>query len=151
MDKIFVVEQGCYSDYRVVGVFTTRENAERIAKMINEPDEDGYESMDEAEVNEWSLNPAIFELNEGLRIFNITMSMDGTTERVNAADMSGYYMVTSARLRVWQRTKADAWKGKPIEDAVHGAVWAHDEKHAVKITNEFRAQAIERGDMARRK
>jgi hypothetical protein len=31
---VWVIEQGSYSDYRVVGVFTSRENAKRVADAI---------------------------------------------------------------------------------------------------------------------
>lgn len=33
--SVWVIEQGEYSDYRVVGVYSSRENAERIAEKIN--------------------------------------------------------------------------------------------------------------------
>ena len=130
---IYVIEQGSYSDYRVVGVFSTRENAEQILNMINTDD-----GSDKATIAEWQMDPGIEELNKGLKPWNICMDYHGKTEQVYLhSDQWKAY-----GLHVWARTQAPHWQGRPISDAVSGVVWAKDEKHAVKIANEYRAQAI---------
>ena len=55
---IWVIERGSYSDYRVLGVFSTKANAERVLAMI-EPDDDP------PSITEWPLDPAVTELGCG--------------------------------------------------------------------------------------
>jgi hypothetical protein len=136
--KVWMVEQGDYSDYRVVGIFSTRTNAKRIADAINAGD--GY---NKAIVVSRELNPCIDELNAGLRMFGVCMSADGHMERCEPVALSSYGINDS--LSVWLRSKAPAYKGTGIKDAVHGHVWAKDEAHAAKITNEQRVQLIASG------
>ena len=143
MTKIWVIEQGSYSDYRVVGVFSSKENAERVLAFLKKEDD----VFDVPEIAEWVLDPHVTELNAGLKPFLVTMSMNGTVEQCKEC-VSSYALSDS--LRVWERTKADYWKGRSIADAVMGSVWAEDAPHAIKIANEFRAQAIAMGKMASR-
>jgi len=42
MAPVWVVEEGEYSDYRVVGVFSSKENAQLIADAVNAPREGGF-------------------------------------------------------------------------------------------------------------
>lgn len=56
MDKVWIVEQGEYSDYSVLGIFSTKENAELVAEDINK-DTDRY--YDIASVRECTLDPGI--------------------------------------------------------------------------------------------
>lgn len=62
MKTVWVIEQGSYSDYRVVGVFSSEANAKFIADAINVA-----ESYDKATIAEWSLDPAVDELPERVR------------------------------------------------------------------------------------
>ena len=141
MSKVYIIEQGNYSDYKVVGIFSTMEKAQQIVAIINKGDEDGY-VRDEATIAERELDPFINELNEGLKLFGVVMDYDGTTERCVE---SGLDYITE--LRIWGRTSAPAYRHSKINDAVMGDVWARDVAHAVKIVNEFRAQMIASGKM----
>lgn len=140
MTTIYVIEKGCYSDYRVEGVFSTRANAERVLALINH-DADS----EQATIAEWHLDPGLKELKAGLSPFHINMDINGNTEQCYKSD--GH---KAHGLYVWERTKAPAWLGKSIADAVSGTVWAKDEKHAIKIANEYRAQAIAENRMSSR-
>ena len=144
MKSIWVIEQGDYSDYRVCGVFSTLANPKKMQEKINAGD-----SYDKATIAKWTLDPGIEELNAGRRMFSVRMNYDGNVEHVE--DGSSYEYAQGAHLRVWKRTKAPAWRNQPIGDAVTGTVWATDEKHAIKIVNEFRAQAIAGNEMHERR
>jgi hypothetical protein len=137
---VWVIEQGAYSNYRVVGVFSSKANADLVAKAVN-----GSDNYDEAKVSKWELDPAVSELNAGLSMFYVTMAKDGTTERAAAAGLVSYYI--SGEMSVWKRSEAPAYKGKNVQDAVNCTVWAKDGKHAVKIANEFRTQMIALGKL----
>lgn len=118
--SVWVVEQGTYSDYRVVGVFTSRAAAQLVADEINRGDNG---SFNEASVDKWALDPAVAELRKGYRQFIVQMLVvDGINGDVH----------------VWERTKAPAYKGTNTPDVLRAEVWAKDEKHAVKIANEHR-------------
>jgi len=66
---IFVIESGEYSDYRVVGIYSTRENAQKaLAIMLTEE----Y-SPDDAEISEWPLD----QINQGLSPWQVRMRIDG--------------------------------------------------------------------------
>jgi hypothetical protein len=138
--SVWAIEQGTYSDYHVVGVFSSKANADLVAKAVN-----GSDNGEEAKVSKWELDPAVSELNAGLSMFYVTMAKDGTTERVAAAGLVSYYI--SGEMSVWKRSTAPAYKGTDTTDAVNCTVWAKDEKHAVKIANEFRTQMIALGKL----
>lgn len=97
MATIFAIEQGCYSDYRVVGVFSSREKAEQILSIVNR----GQDS-EAATIAEWELDPGVKEINAGLKPHYITMDIDGITERCHE-DGDGY---KAGGLYVWTRTAA---------------------------------------------
>jgi len=140
----WVVERGCYSDYCVLGVFTSRKYADEFAQEANM-----RESYEKATVAKWPLNPGVAEMAAGMKLWSLTMSFDGTTERIEniaRADCSA-----SNGLSVWKRTEALHWKGQSVQDAIQGSVWARDEKHAVKIANEFRVRMIVDGKLTERK
>lgn len=136
---VWVIEAGSYSDYRVVGVFTSEKNAQLVADYCNRPGSYG----DKATVAEWSLDPIVAELNAGRRQYNVCMLRDGTVERCNENEGGSYDLEGS--VSIWQRTKAPAYAGKGVPDAMTATVWAKDSKHAVKIVNEHRAQWIAAG------
>jgi hypothetical protein len=131
--SVWVIEQGAYSDYRVVGVFTTKESADKMAALINEG-----ESYDLAEVDEWPLDPGAEDLNQGRRTFSVQMLKDGTVEKAEPCGPS------PLNLAGWvtQYTRSH-WNP---HSGVNAVVWAADEKHAVKIVNEHRVRIIAQGE-----
>lgn len=139
---VWVVERGEYSDYRVEGVYSTRENAERIAAAFN-----GSGSWRDATVAEWEMDPGIDRLGKNLRSFSITMLRDGTVESVDERDRAWVNITDDSTFHIWRRTQAPAYRDKPgVVDALRADVWARNEKHAVKIANEKRAQMIASGE-----
>lgn len=147
--SVWVVEQGSYSDYGVLGVFSTREAAEMMAARINEAAD---RCDEEATVAEWPLDPGVDALRAGLWRFDIWMKEDGSADSVYPAS---------------------DWKELPAEDPSHGLgntfemrilsvhpvptkerqlrarVWARDREHAIKIANERRVQLVASGEWHR--
>ena len=127
---VWVIEEGNYSDYRVSGVFSSKDDADFMASKIG------------GTVAKWPLNPCVDELRKGYKLFLGEMLYDGTVERMVdwSAELSGYYLTHS--LEIWRRSTAPAYQGKGVQDCLHGTVFAKDIKHAVKIFNEQRTQLI---------
>jgi hypothetical protein len=140
MKKVWVVTAGCYSDYHVVGLYSTKKNAELIHKKLSE-----VEFSDMNEIEEWKIDDGIKEARKGYAEFNIIMLRDGTVERVYKQDLSVYPAYTN-RYSIWERTKAPAYKGKGVPDALNAHVWGRNEKHAIKIANETRTRMIASGE-----
>ena len=146
---IFAVEQGSYSDFRVVGVFSTREAAERLAAWINA----GASWMDQAEVSEWVLDPPCERMNAGLSLWSIDMHRDGRVESAfelrRGVDDDGYREEHGLK---------DDWAPAPSVDGrwtpmaktglrrLYASVLAADKDHAIKIVNERRGQMIAMGE-----
>lgn len=146
MKTIFVVEQGDYADYCVVGIFTTRENAQLVCDAINKSDS----RRGDATVDEWPIDPGVSELNRGHRQYDVTMRRDGTVERCErheelmSSDINGDF-------RMWRRSQASAFRGTNSEDALQATVWAIDDAYAVKIVNERRTALIASGEWDKEK
>lgn len=137
---VWVVEHGRYSDYRVVGVFSSKRNATLVADAINA----GDNWSAGATVDEWPIDPAVDALNAGHSQFIVTMRRDGTTERCEKWETSSYYI--AGHVEIWRRSTAPAYAGTGVEDCLSATVWAKDEAHAVKIVNEKRVQMIASGE-----
>jgi len=150
MAPVWVVEEGEYSDYRVVGVFSSKENAQLIADAVNAPREGGYgvtSVTGGATVAEWTLDPAVHELRHGFTPFLVDMREDGTVERCERWDVSGYEL--AGYVRMWRRTQAPAFRENPDKpDILQTFTWAMDAQHAVKSTNEHRTRMIASGEWA---
>lgn len=138
MKSVWVIEQGQYSDYRVVGVFSSRENAELVAKEIN-----AGETWDKATLAERPLDPVVDDLNAGRKQYRVHMLKDGTTERAERYGLVGYDI--AGEVEVWRRSNAPAYRGKGIPDVLVGTVWADSDEHAIKIMNEHRTRMIAEG------
>lgn len=133
MKSVWVIEDGSYSDYHVVGVYDSKEKAERVRAAVG------------GEVAEWPLNPSYDHICAGLVPFDVVMLRDGTTERVDPREVCQYNIWADGRAFVWRRTQAPAYRGTGIPDALNATVWARDAKHAVKSANEIRARMIADG------
>lgn len=128
MTKIWALEDGEYSDYHVIGVFSSRENAEIVQKVTR------------GTIAEWPLDPAVKEINQGLTTWRVLMLRNGDVE--SAKSIGPMFWAIGGRHYVWERTKAPAYLGSVIPDVLWAEVWARDQQHAIKIVNEKRAQMI---------
>lgn len=129
--SIWALEDGDYSDYHVIGVFSSKKNAERIRKVVG------------GHISEWLLDPAIEALNQGLTMWRVVMLRNGNTESVKGTDVASYDL--AGRSWLWSRSTAPAYVHQNLPDVLVATVWAKDTEHAVKITNEIRTKMIAEG------
>ena len=119
MVKIYVVTSGSYSDYKIRGIFTTKEKAELYVESFY------------GRIEEYSLNPYERKLSEGFKPFKVHMNIEGSTEKYGVGVGNG--------------ESDDNWFANNYEnDEIHlvANMWAKDNKHAIKIANERRCVFI---------
>lgn len=127
MTTIYGVSAGEYSNWRIIGLFSTEEKAEKFQVWARE--------IGEREVNdsiaEYTLDPCQVEQRKGFRPFIIDMQKDGTTTR--AEEWEGFVNRPGMAVTDWG-------KGREIE--LHGIIYSDSLEHAIKIFNEHRARLI---------
>lgn len=134
MQTIYVVNAGCYSNYRVVALFSTKEKATAFMAAI--PD-------DYNDIEEFALDSDVADLvTRGYSQWTVLMLRDGTTERVRRHDSISTYGINQ-RPRVWRRSQINGTAR--AADCLDASVMATDETHAAKIANEYRMQMIATG------
>lgn len=121
--KIYLVTQGEYSDYCVVGAFSTKEKAQ---KFIGENEGSGY-SYDSKMIEEFEIDAGEAQRAAGLSYWQVSMDKAGSVTGLDNNQHEG--------------PEADYFVGTHGEILV-ASMWARDEKHAIKIANERRLQLI---------
>jgi hypothetical protein len=116
--KLYLVSNGEYSDYHFCGIYTTKELAKEAIKY--------YGSIRDIEEIETDVFP---EHPKGYYRFDIEMTENGDVIISKYADCSNIDVDQSIYFYV-------------LADNLRLKCWAKDEKHAIKITNEIRAQLI---------
>jgi hypothetical protein len=113
MKKVWIVTDGCYSDYKIVAVFSEQETAEICAKAQG-PD---------GRAEEWDLDTGAEQYRQGLVRWYVGIYADGATwmAQVGEAGRDGFYVRPNAKT------------------GLVTSMWAKDKEHAVKIANERRA------------
>lgn len=136
MNTVWAVEQGSYSDYHVVGVYSQREYAEKIAAKINAVGGYGY---GDATVAEWPLDPGLEALAHGMDAWFLRMNRDGETVYISCYGWDKDFLDVGP-LKIYP--------GRPNKPGprLQGTVWARDAKHAIKIVNEKRLAMIASGE-----
>ena len=121
---IYAVERGEYSDYRICGLFSTKEKAEEYIKLIEWAEEKTY---DEPSIAEWTIdNPKI-----STKSIIVWMKKDGevyTTIKSIRYD-TGYF-----GFMLGKDGERFGW-----------VVNTDSEERAIKVANEKRAQIIAAG------
>jgi hypothetical protein len=144
MKKIYAVSSGDYSDYRVNALFSSKKLAEEFIEVMQK---DNLYGGDYYGIEEYELDPPTVDLiKRGYSVWSVLMLQDGTVERTHKTDNDKYDVSNAGFCRIWERTKAPAFKGKGIPDALNMKVWAKTEQAAIKIVNEKRAQMIAMGE-----
>jgi hypothetical protein len=142
MKRVYTIEVGSYSDYHVIGVYSTKQRAQIVYDALKEAGE--YELND---IVERELDPAVDAIRKGLFIFHVLMLRDGTVEGCTKGNISGYNIERSIKPpRIWRRTQAPAYKGRDVPDVLECSVFARDTTHAIKIANEKRTMMIANGE-----
>lgn len=121
MKTVWVIEDGEYSDYRVEGVYSSREQAEVVQKYVG------------GKISEWPLDPCVEELNAGLTQFEVWMKFDG--DAVLVQPVREHY----------RRVDNSTWIAG---ESIRGYVWGRDDQQAVKAMNERRIQHLATGRYA---
>jgi hypothetical protein len=127
---VYVVTVGEYSDYRVVGVCSTRETAARLKELHNSDND-----VLALELDEFPDTPP------GLLRWLVTMRENGDVpEPPWRRGISGGDFLDSASASIH-------WPGGYV--CVKFAVWARDGDHAVKIAGERRRELMASGEWQR--
>lgn len=117
MTTVYVVTDGVYSDYSILGIYSSREKAE-YAKMV-------YDAGNE--IKEWILDK-LPPHTPGMLFWRVGIGRDG-------ANVSR----TSPGVRPGIDT---ATKGYRPPDSLYFYIEARDEAHAIKIVSEYRARIL---------
>ena len=122
--KAYIVTDGDYSDYHIVGVYSTEEQAEQARLNFNADS-----------VETWELDSDICD-HGGLLRYDVVMDRDGNTTSISRESNR------DKPSRDWQPYGR---RHKGEEYLMFFPVWANNEEHAVKIANERRAQLVASG------
>lgn len=133
MTKVYLVTAGSYSDYRVLGVFSTRELAQRAHDHFNVSNVKLWPIW-EVEVNELASL-----VDHGLWEHKVVMKAGGRT----APGALGVHRIEPQCVLVHD-VRVTVPNPNDGVNELETEVWARDEQHAVKIANERRAQLIAR-------
>ena len=142
LGKIYVVNAGTYSDYRIVALFSTRDRAEEFMSTVPV----GSHDDDFNDIEEYDLDPNTAELiKHGYSLWSVEMLADGTAELVKRID-AGVNSIARVGHEIHRRTLIPYYRNKGLQDCLSSVVLAKTEKQAVKIVNERRVQMIASGD-----
>jgi hypothetical protein len=137
MTSVYMVSEGSYSDYRVSGIFSTRERAERWMKTCGGSCYNDIEEM--------PLDEGLSEIERGLALFSVEITKSGSVRAVRAAgDPASVGRIswwTSYDLKRTGNTYTRTEYAEP-DQYTTVCVWAEDQQHAIKIANERRIIAL---------
>lgn len=128
MNKVWMVSEGQYSDFRMIAAFSTKELAEE-AKASGVGDD----------IYEFDINPEYIRPPAGMKYWHVQIDQDGNPpirrgRMFQPYSYSGYTGTTINKTSVVCYRSGD---GAYIVNC-----WARDEQHAIKIANEIRVQEI---------
>lgn len=128
---VYTVETGSYSDYMVVAICSTKVNAELVADKLN-ANKDSYISRGHVTVVERELDMLVDYAKLNYKYYSVYMLRDGTALDVEEQEYDAY---DDPGLQVWRDDRVKS-------SGIVGYVFAKHVEHAIKIANDFRAQAI---------
>ena len=118
MTTVYLVTDGSYSDYRVLGVYSTEEKAKSAVELFH-----AQNDIEEFEID------AIPEHPPGMLAWSVVMEANGDTRLVRR-----------------ESPLEDRWAPYGDGRACIFYLWAKDEEHALKIANERRTSLIALGE-----
>ena len=131
MTEVYVVTQGEYSDYHIVGIY---DDADLAARLIEGMKDRFYH----VELKTFTLNPGADSLRQGLIPFHVVMKRNGNEATASPdKDFKPYFKLG----------ESEAYARREGRDPsryhdVNALCWARDEQHAIKIINEKRLMAL---------
>jgi hypothetical protein len=123
MKKVFLVTRGDYSDYRVCAVFSDEKLAQKYIDSFNL-------TYDEFKIEDYELDIYQNELRENYKPFFLRMTKEGNCTEIRIQKES--YSFEDGKIDI----------GFDKDKNMYISIFAKDEKHAIKIANEKRAQLI---------
>lgn len=121
MTKVYLVTDGAYSDYRVLGIFSTRARANRAKTLYN-----AYNDIDVIELDEVPNKP------RGLLPYGVRIRYENSD--VIGVDRMSVERFDTGWIYFTYHTQHFSFH-----------VWAKNEEHAIKIAAEKRAQVLANG------
>ena len=120
MTKVYMVTDGSYSDYRVLGIYSTKAKAEKAKVLFNADNE-----IDPIDLDVVPKTP------RGMLKWVVTMGRNGDTGGARRKACDCDYVLASLYV---------PWGGADVTMLAY--MWAKDEEHAVKVVNEWRTRIV---------
>lgn len=125
MSQVYLVTSGSYSDYHVVGVFSTKENAEAHVRAFSFHAGRSY-GDDYMRIEEHELDPMHEDVQAGMIPYFLRIEKNGD--------------VTDCHIQTGSFGFPDTECHPDVRGSLYTHVLAKDEEHATKITNERRVR-----------
>lgn len=124
IEKVYIVTAGEYSDYHIVGVYSSKENAKMVKNKINKNSD-----WDWADIEVWQVDRGIEELKKHKSIYYVELNKRGDVIEVE---------------KCWDDF---AFRGVDVFESsisgnLHTYVWANTKEEAVKIASERRTKYL---------
>ena len=146
MELVYVVTSGSYSDYRIRGIYSTEEMAEKYKRAI------GYDAND---VEIWEVDKIYSQIERGYLYWAVNFDKDGNVKRIRISDAieDDYYHYINGPTEGIKKNSVTYYNpdyknpfsfGDECLESGHMNVyiWAKSEEQAVKIASEIRAQVL---------
>lgn len=132
MKKIYLLTTGAYSDYRIIGAYSSKPIARKAMKAEGfDPEKEG-KSHAGASIEEWDIDD-LPKRPKGLWRWCVWMRRNGD---VTLAELTS----------CWDSKKSVEFRVQSDKSAAHCEVWARDQDHAIKIVGDRRRQMIASGE-----
>ena len=128
--KVYLVSEGCYSDFTIIGAFSTPEKAKDAADYFN-----ANEGIDEYEIDQDAKQRPV-----GMKAFSVTMDREGNVIKDEWSHNNVIYECSGSDADNNVVRPYGGYRGMPTHASFY--VWARDEEHAVKIANEKRGALL---------
>lgn len=124
MTKIYILTAGSYSDYHIVGAFSTKEKAQEVIESFNRSSgrRGDFNDIEELVIDELSEN-----VSDGRSLCFIRIDRDGNTSDFG---FPGHTYSLNEK------------QGLDTRGNLYVYCFARDKEHAIKIANERRVQMI---------
>lgn len=131
---IWVIEDGKYSDYGVLGVFSTEQHAQLARQRVG------------GTIAKWPLDPRVHEMRQGYKQYRVQMLRNGdVTQCKEKCQIKDLDVRNDISILEYSRSRYYEQHPPVPPDCMDATVWAKDETHAIKIVNEYRTQWIAEG------
>jgi len=132
--KIYLLTEGSYSDYRVVGAYTDKEKLEEFIYIYG----DMYNPIEEYELDDYPDNPTYNMLkkllDKGYNCYYVVMEKNGNSICNLIKERRNYFKL---RYEITDYGKYNSGDVRLIVE-----LWAKSEEQAVKVSNEIRTRIL---------